>query len=247
MSKQSRDRVRHYERTGIAAATKEAEGDREVEGVCWIICMAPDGEHENLVCVHWQGYPGHRDEVQWIPASQVGDMALIDEMLDSEVVVIGWVNKLSQTTTEVEYEGVLQDVDEDDPMEAAASKKLGAETSMNRVFQVAYHEDCSAELLNLETLQVVGATCDRGKAYTKAQHKHLMWVLANHWNSTLKAALREHFIGKTSPPHVAPATKAGKQKQAGMMQESNKTIPQNHWHVIESNSRYKQHVKLKLK
>jgi hypothetical protein len=222
MSKQSQDRVRHYERMGIAAATKEAEGDREVEGVCWIIGMAQDGEHENLVCVHWQGYPGHQDEFQWIPASQVDDMASIDERLDSEGVVVSWVNKLGHTATEVEYQGVLQDVDEHDLIEAAAAEKLGAQTSMNRVFKVAYREDCSAELLNLETLQVVGATCDECKAYTKAQHKRSMWVLANHWNSTLKAALRERFLGKTGPPHVAPATKAGKRKQPSMLRESNK-------------------------
>ena len=61
-----------------------------------------------MVYVHWEGCPGHKEEFQWIPASQLGGMGSINSKLQSEATVVFWVAKLGQRAVESKYHGMLE-------------------------------------------------------------------------------------------------------------------------------------------
>ena len=138
--------------------------------------------------VHWQGCVGHAQEFEWLPASCMESLSSIDTKLVGASITVFWVRKLGDK--EAIYHGTLEDVDDEDLGEIAAAAQLSENNNKARVFKIGY-EDCSAELINLETFETASATCDACKEFFQSRHKRSKWVLKEFWQPDMCCVLRE--------------------------------------------------------
>lgn len=185
LSRASKERLRYHERKAIAAALgiNRAPVDREdvvkVIGGSWGGKNKKGEHYETLYLLQWTGYEGDANEFQWLGANSgsVNVSDLSNQLLGQRVAVY-WVPKQDGAVKQSVYMGTCTDIDANDVerMEAAGWNE--------EAVKVQYDFDCTAELVNLETLQTLRSECNECGKDTKPTYKRIAWVL--------ESVLQEH-------------------------------------------------------
>lgn len=181
LSKASKERVAFHERKVIAASLgmsrppveRAKDNGIKILGASWGGVDEAGDAFETTYLVQWEGYKDHPDEFQWVSACEVKSLSGLSEQVLHQRMVVFWVAKVSGEAPQTVWHGTCTDLDADDE-----SSLQRASWDLDLCCKVQYDQpDCTAELLNLQTLETLSSECQTCGIHVPTSHHRIAWML----------------------------------------------------------------------